>query len=177
MGKGLGSGLAIGYLFKTACVKYPIVKPDSQLPEDLSHCICPAGRRLCRGRSNVEVGNHLATKFKGPKSACVPCHLRSKCLRHPGRTESRQVAPFHGRSEKDKNSFTERMKRKIYSVVGRVTYGLRVAIAEPPFANIRHALGLDRFTLRGKRKVNPQWLLFCSVHNLKKSHRFGPEFA
>ena len=69
------------------------------------------------------------------------------------------------------------MKRKIDSSVGRALYSLRVAIAEPPFANMRYALGLDRFTLRSKRKVNTQWNLFCLVHNLKKIHRFGTGFA
>jgi hypothetical protein len=36
---------------------------------------------------------------------------------------------------------------------------------------------LDRFTLRGKLKVNAQWLLYCIVHNLTKVHRYGEEFA
>ena len=150
---------------------------DFIFPDDLSHCVCPAGKRLYRSGSKVQVRNHLATKFKGSKSSCQPCQLRSKCLRHPDRTESRQVAYFHGRSEEGKNTFTEKMKRKIDSSVGRAIYSLRVAIAEPPFANMRHALGLDRFTLRGKHKVNTQWNLFCLVHNLKKIHRFGAEFA
>jgi hypothetical protein len=55
------------------------------------------------------------------------------------------------------------MKRKIDSVTGRALYAIRLAIGEPPFAHIRSALGLDRFTLRGKRKVNVQWNLFCIV--------------
>ena len=54
---------------------------------------------------------------------------------------------------------------------------MRVAIAEPPFANICHIMGLDRFTLRGKKKVNIQWNLFCIVHNLKKVARYGPSFV
>ncbi|MBU1168316.1 MAG: transposase [Proteobacteria bacterium] len=37
---------------------------------------------------------------------------------------------------------------------------------EPFFANIRNAIGLDRFTLRGKKKVVIQWKLFCMVHNI-----------
>jgi hypothetical protein len=69
------------------------------------------------------------------------------------------------------------MKRKIDTVVGRLMYGMRMAVAEPPFAHIRHALGLDRFTLRGKRKVNTQWNLFCIVHNILKVHRYGPGFS
>jgi hypothetical protein len=74
-------------------------------------------------------------------------------------------------------TFTERMKHKIDSTVGRALYGMRLAIGEPPFAHIRSALGLNRFTLRGKRKVNVQWNLFCIVHNMKKIQRYGTGFA
>jgi transposase len=150
---------------------------DFTFPEDLSHCICPAGKRLYRSGSNVEVRNHVATKFKGPKSACVPCRLRNQCLRHPERTEIRQVAFFHGRSEQGKNTFTEKMKKKIDSAVGKLLYGLRLGTVEPVFADIGSATGLNRFTLRGRTKVDAQWKTFCLVHNLKKIHRFGPGFA
>ncbi len=70
-------------------------------------------------------------------------------------------------------SFAEKMKSKIDSVVGKAIYAKRIATAEPPFAHIRHVMGLDRFSFRGKEKVNNQWLLFCVVHNLKKVHRYG----
>jgi len=147
---------------------------DFTFPKDLSHCICPAGKRLYRSGFNVKVRGFRAVKFKGPKSACIPCKLRSKCLRHP---EIRQVAYFTGRTEKGKNTFTEKMKHKIDSAAGRILYAIRLAISEPPFANIKSALRLDRFTLRGKRKVNVQWNLFCIVHNMKKIQRYGPGFA
>lgn len=150
---------------------------DFIFADDLSHYICPAGKKLYRSGGNVTVRNFKATKFKGPKSACVGCALRSQCLRYPERTEIRQVAYFHGRSEQGKKTFTERMKRKIDSSVGRVLYGMRLATAEPPFAHIRHIMGLDRFSHRGKRKVNTQWNLFCIVHNMKKIHRFADGFA
>jgi transposase len=157
-----------GRLFSTA---------DFVFPEDLSHCICPAGQRLYRSGGQVKIGKFLATKFKGPKSACGPCKLRSACLRHPERTEIRQVAYFHGRLSSGKETFTQRMKHKIDSIAGRALYSLRVAIAEPPFAHIWRVMGLDRFTLRGKKKVNIQWNLFCIVHNLKKVARYGPQVA
>lgn len=60
------------------------------------------------------------------------------------------------------------MKSKIDSVLGKAVYAKRIATAEPPFAHIRHVMGLDRFSFRGKTKVNNQWLLYCIVHNLKK---------
>jgi hypothetical protein len=83
------------------------------------------------------------------------------------------VAYFVGRSAKGEITFTERMKRKIDSASGRVLYGMRPAISEPPFDHIASAIGLNRFRLRGKRKVNTQWNLFCIVHNVKKIHRYG----
>ena len=150
---------------------------DFTFPADFSHCICPSGKRLYRSGYNVTVKNFKAIKFKGPKSACQPCKLRSQCLRHPERTEIRQVAYFIGRSAKGKQTFTEKMKRKIDTVTGRAIYSMRLAIGEPPFAHIRSALRLDRFTLRGKKKVNTQWNLFCIIHNLKKIHRYGEGFA
>ncbi len=47
-------------------------------------------------------------------------------------------------------------------------FAMQFAIGEPPFAHIKHALGLDGFALGGKRNVNIKWILFCMVHNLKR---------
>jgi hypothetical protein len=69
------------------------------------------------------------------------------------------------------------MKRKFDSSAGRALYSLRVAIAEQPFAHICRIMGLDRFTLRGRAKVNIQWNLFYIVHNLKKVARYGPQYV
>jgi len=150
---------------------------DFFFPADLSYCFCPAGKRLYRSGGNIRKKNFTATQFKGRKTDCVPCSLRSKCLRHPERTECRQVAYFHGRSEQGKNIFSEKMRRKIDSIAGRTIYGKRLAIGEPPFAHIRSAIGSDRFSLRMKRKVNIQWKLFCIIDNLKKIHRYGAGFV
>ncbi|RPJ10078.1 MAG: IS1182 family transposase [Deltaproteobacteria bacterium] len=143
------------------------------MAEDKSHCICPAGKRLYRNGGNIIMRGNKATKFRGSKRDCLPCELRKKCLRYPDRTETRQVYFFEGR----KGSFTEMMKKKIDSLRGRLIYNRRLATVEPVFAHIRSALGLDRFTLRGKKKVNIQWLLYCTVHNLLKVHRYGYGYA
>jgi len=44
---------------------------------------------------------------------------------------------------------------------------------EPVFGNLRHNKGLDRFTLRGRAKVDTQWKLFCLVHNIEKLTHHG----
>ncbi|MCK4837328.1 MAG: transposase [Desulfobulbaceae bacterium] len=48
---------------------------------------------------------------------------------------------------------------------------------EPVFLNICSTIGLNRFTLRGKDKVNSQWLMYCMIHNLKKIHQFSPGYV
>lgn len=146
---------------------------DFMFAEDLSYCICPAGKRLYRSGKNVIINDKQAYKFKGPKSSCKPCGLRTKCLRKPDITEKRQVAYFTGKKRNGDQRFTEKMKAKIDSVSGRAIYSLRLAVGEPPFAHIRSVLRLDRFSHRGKEKVNTQWNLFCILHNMKKIHKYG----
>jgi transposase len=152
-------------------------------PEDFTYdeirrtCICPAGKRLYRNGANVTIRGFTGMKFTAPLSACLPCALRAQCLRHPKKTAVRQVVFFTGRTRDAGETFTAKMKRKIDSALGRLIYQRRLATAEPPFANIRHAKRLDRFTLRGKPKVNAQWLLYCLVHNIGKIQRYGPALA
>lgn len=147
------------------------------ISEDKRFCICPAGKRLYRNGGNVILDRNTAIKFRSRKTDCRVCGVREKCLRNPDTSEVRQVVFIQGRAEGVSETFTEKMKQKIDSIKGRLLYSRRLGIAEPPFAHIKHLLGLDRFTLRGKRKVNTQWLMYCIVHNLLKVHRYGEGFA
>jgi transposase len=143
-------------------------------PDDFFHddeakvCICPNGEFLYPNGRNIVIQGRQGVKFAGAKRVCGPCPLRDRCLRHPDRTKVRQVVFFKGKAPGAPESFTDKMKRKIDSPEGRVKYGQRFAKVEPVFGNLRHNKGLDRFTLRGRRKVNAQWQLFCLVHNIEK---------
>lgn len=137
-------------------------------------CVCPAGARL--HGVNVTVRDYEGVTFRASKFACAACDLRARCLRHPERTSVRHVTFFNGRT-RGAERFTEKMKRKIDSPQGRLIYQRRLAIVEPPFANIRHTKRLDRFSLRGTLKVNGQWLLYCLVHNIEKIQRYGTVLA
>ena len=70
-------------------------------------------------------------------------------------------------------SLSKQMVEKIDTEQGRRIYPQRLAIVEPVFANIRINKRLDRFTLRGKIKVNIQWLMYCLVHNIEKILNYG----
>jgi hypothetical protein len=119
--------------------------------------------------NNVILGGKQAMRFRGNKSNCRNCNLRTECLRTTEKTEVRSVAYFKGLKKDGTESYTQKMKRKIDSIKGRLIYNRRLGTAEPPFAHIRSILRLDRFSLRGKRKVNTQ--------NLTKVHRYGEGFA
>ena len=141
--------------------------------KDTQTCICPAGQFLYQNGSHCLIGGREAVKFTGAKRVCGPCSLRDRCLRHPGRTPVRQVVFFTGRTEGLAETYSAKMKRKIDTEHGRYQYGRRLAIAEPVFGNICGTRRLRRFSLRGKKKVNTQWLLYCLVHNIGKVHRYA----
>jgi transposase len=135
---------------------------------DHSHCICPAGKRLYRNGANCNIDGRRAIKFTGTQRDCKNCPLRAQCLRHPQRTIVRQVAIFLGKHAKAPEKATDRMKRKIDTDRGKEMIARRFATVEPVFGNLRHNKRLNRFTLRGRQKVDGQWKLYCLVHNIEK---------
>jgi transposase len=147
---------------------------DFRLDDRTGKLICPAGHGLyVRNRNFQTADGYKAIAYQAPKTACRDCPLRSKCLRKPN-TESRQVHVFYG---KRPGSLTDEMKRKIDTPEGRYTYSKRLGIVEPVFGNIRACKRMDRFTLRGRIKVNIQWMLYCLVHNIEKIINFGRSYS
>jgi len=147
---------------------------DFQLAPDRSHAICPAGKRLYKSGRHRDLQGLQTINFRAPLSACRECPLRARCLRYPERTKVRQVAFVTGRVPGKPEKYLAKMKRRIDSPLGRQIYSRRLGIIEPVFGNIRHTKRLNRFTLRGRRKVNAQWQLYCLVHNIEKLQRYGP---
>ena len=141
---------------------------DFRVAEDFSHCICPPGKRLYRSGTNCNIGGRRAVKFKGTQRDCEKCPLRTQCLRHPQRTQVRQVAIFIGKHANAEETASERMQSKIDTEQGREMIGRRFATVEPVFGNLRANKKLNRFTLRGRAKVDAQWKLYCLVHNIEK---------
>ena len=97
--------------------------------------------------------------------------MRTPCLRTPETTVVRHVAFFRGREDAASETHTMRMQQRLDAPEGREQYLQRFATVEPVFANVRYNKRLDRFTLRGRTKVNGQWLLFCLVHHIEKLTR------
>ncbi|MCK5426254.1 MAG: IS1182 family transposase [Thermodesulfovibrionia bacterium] len=85
--------------------------------------------------------------------------------------EKIEAAP-RGRIPKNLSAI-ERMRRKLRTKHGRERYKLRKQTVEPVFGQIKGARGFRQFLMRGLDKVQGEWSLICTAHNLLKLYRAG----
>jgi hypothetical protein len=120
----------------------------------------------------VKDGRHKGKRLKryvSNQADCRRCDLRVKCLRYKD-AKCRHLSYY---ADACGQNISQAMVEKIETSKGRKIYPQRIAIVEPVFANIRVHKAMNRFTLRGKIKVNIQWLLYCMVHNIEKVANYG----
>jgi transposase len=65
----------------------------------------------------------------------------------------------------------DRMARKLLTQTGAAVYARRKAMVEPVIGQIKHARGFRQFFLRGIEKVQGEWALVCTTHNILKLYR------
>lgn len=135
-------------------------------------CRCPAGKEMWPS-GNREIDGNSYASFTGYLNQCSNCPLQKQCMRHPVKACGRQVSIKLEGNTKTRLSNIDRMKEKIDSDQGRHIYSKRLGTIEPVFGNINTTKRLSRFSLRGKSKVNAQWLMYCMVHNIEKIQRYG----
>ncbi len=133
-------------------------------------CRCPAGNEMWSGGTRVMGGNTYRS-FTGYLSKCRNCPLLKQCMRKPVKEQGRQVMIKLSAERQSTLSPIDRMKEKIDSDKGRHCYSRRLGTVEPVFGNINTTKRLNRFSLRGKTKVNAQWLMYCMVHSIEKLQR------
>jgi transposase len=66
---------------------------------------------------------------------------------------------------------TQAMQRKLKRAGRRSRYRLRKQTVEPVFGQIKEPGGFRQFLLRGIEKVQAEWAMICTAHNLKKLAR------
>jgi len=98
-------------------------------------------------------------------------HLREEGIDDyicPGKEKHGEtVVSVRGRIPQDM-SYGDRVRRKLRTKQGRATYALRKQIVEPVFGQMKYGRGLRQFLLRGFDKVDGEWSLWCTTHNLLK---------
>ena len=68
----------------------------------------------------------------------------------------------------------QRMRRKLRSPAGRVTYGRRKQIVEPRIGTLKEQHGMRRFRMRGLAKVTVEFTLANTALNLMRLWRRAP---
>jgi transposase len=142
---------------------------DFTYNEQTDRYVCPVGKYLKLKVRRVKNTGNLYRQYVGDERDCCGCRLRPRCLR----TKTVRYRTLNVPNGTEGINFSKQMVAKIDTERGRKIYPQRLAVIEPVFANIRVHKRLDRFTLRGKAKVNIQWLLYCMVHNMEKILNYG----
>ena len=141
---------------------------DFKYNETKDYYECPQEKKM-EYKGKIAQKNAKGKVYQASLSDCKICPNFSKC----SWSKKEQSGLKQGKkliiTEKNNNdSYCRKMREKLATEEYQVKYAYRIQIIEPVFANIRYCKGLNRFTLRGKQKVNGQWLLYCMVHNLGK---------
>jgi transposase len=142
---------------------------DFKYHEEENYYECPNGKRLEYKRIKVLPRGHRGKEYEARAGDCRTCPHHGKCIKNK-KDKSKMVK---GRNlfiteSNDVGSFAMEMREKLNTIEYQDQYSYRIQIIEPVFANIKYCKGLDRFTLRSKKKVSGQWNLYCIVHNLCK---------
>ena len=141
-----------------------IVLKDFKYDEAKDCYMCPNDKILKLKVKRLIQDRNIYRRYMADAKDCSRCSLKSRCI-HRKNAKRRTLDVPIGAAE---NNFSKAMLEKVDSDRGRKIYPQRMAIVEPVFANIRSQKRMDRFTLRGKIKVNIQWMLYCMVHNIVK---------
>jgi len=142
---------------------------DFHYEEATDQYLCPQGNRLRRKVKQIYREGMVHRIYAAEEKDCRCCPLQLRCITNKGGKRKYLRVPIGV----ELANLSKRMAAKVDSELGRKIYPQRFAVAEPVFANIRTQKRLDRFTLRGKVKVNNQWLLYCMMHKIEKIANYG----
>ncbi len=140
-------------------------------------CVCPAGERMWIRSELIDKHGHNKIFFEGRLTKCRACDLIHQCMRNPDsanhrKGHGRQVSFIIKKGQRAPN-YTDWMKHRVDSEEGKRIYSHRMSVVEPVFGNIGTNKRLNRFSLRGRKKVQGQWQLFCLIHNIEKLKNVG----
>ena len=147
-------------------------KEDFAYDKESDTYICPQGKRLELYKKNAMIKIFIGDKYQAKQRDCSKCKDRKNCLRSE-KTRLRTLFIIHKKYNKN---YSDAMKQKIDTEAGRDIYSKRMGIVEPVFANITYHKKMNRFTLRSKPKVNIQWILYNTIHNIGKILNFGGKY-
>ncbi|HEU5115692.1 MAG TPA: IS1182 family transposase [Isosphaeraceae bacterium] len=166
-------------LAEAAKKKYPVTVARSRQEKDAYHrsqfsfdreagtCVCPEGVSLARdGTANYEYQEGRAVRFRCNKGeSCPAFELCRRKKESKGRTV--EFSPHH--------ELIVEHKKVLAGEEGKAALKKRREVVEPVFGSIKHNDGFRRVSVRGEEKARAQWMLMCTVWNLRRLWRFWQE--
>lgn len=121
---------------------------------------CPAGimmpfTRIQKRKDEPDLKQYVC-------NFCSDCVLKKACTKAENRIISRDP----------REHLLVEMRGKLRTVEGKELYQGRMYTAEPVFGQMKQNRGFREFLLRGKEKVNVEFMMMCIVHNIGKIEGF-----
>ena len=122
---------------------------------------CPVGRKLefVREKKQPREGGYVVCRLY-ECADCSGCALAPQCKTPKAKARTIQRA--------ENEDLREAVAARVATPEGRDRYRRRLWIAETPFAQIKHVLGIRRFLLRGLDNVKGEWRWISTAYNLEK---------
>ena len=121
---------------------------------------CPQGKHL-------HFDNEHHDKKRKQKSRiyttddCHLCPLKQECTKGSRRYIHREL----------REPLREKVRQRLLTREGQALYRKRMQTIEPIWGNLKENKKIRRFNLRGKEKVNGEFMLHCISHNISKIHK------
>lgn len=155
-------------------VKSVIPSSEFSFNKKRKTCHCPEGNEMWLKNEVSNVEGKIKLFFEGKLTDCRHCPIKEACMRNPDSADTREG---HGRQVSitytNGKTPSDWMRKRVDSKKGKLYYSHRMSVVEPVFGNIGTNKGLNRFSLRGKEKVQGQWYLFSLIHNIEKIKNYG----
>jgi hypothetical protein len=127
---------------------------------------CPAGKLLIYQQSvEVEAKSGYVSQVKQYESeGCGGCPFYEQCCK--SRKQNNRTITVSEKLE----AYKEQARANLKSERGIELRKLRGVEIESCFGDIKHNMGFRRLHLRGKKKVNTEFILLAMAHNVRKVH-------
>lgn len=133
--------------------------------EPKDHYVCPQGKVIPFKKVFIEKKNHTKKKeYRGSKSVCVDCPIRSQCLGKS--TQEKRFTVTYYRPEYERNI------ARVNSKQGCYMKAKRQSTVEPVFGTLTQFMGLRKINTIGIEQANKVMHLSAMAYNLKKYLKF-----
>jgi transposase len=138
-------------------------KESFHYDEAADRYVCPQGEELSPSAKSKTKGpyhNRQITTYRTKRGVCSQCSKKELCTEDKKRGRAIMRDGYE--------ECRERMRAKLVTDHGRSLYGKRKCIVEPVIGQIKTRSSFNQFLLRGIQKVQIEWKIAATAHNLLK---------